>query len=91
MGNPTDPSVYYSNVMHCIMLIYRNPKNSKTIIKFFDEEPPYNLRQEKFIDFDTYWATVSHDYRSLTEQSNNKLIYVGLTSSSNRGNILIKL
>ena len=78
--------------MHHIMLIYKNPKNSdETIIKFFDDKAPYNLKQEKVVEFPTAWATVSHDYRCLTEQNNNKAIYVGLTYSTNEGNILIKL
>ena len=92
MGYPTDPSVYHSDVMQFIMLIYKNPKDSnETIIKFFDDQAPYNLRQQKVVEYFTYWAIVSYDYRSLMEQNSNKLLYVGLTYHTNRGNILIKL
>ena len=78
--------------MHHIMLIYKNPKNGiETIIKFFDDKAPYNLKQEKLVEFPTYWATVAFDYRGLTGQNNNKVIYVGLNSSINQDNILIKL
>jgi len=92
MGESTAPSLHHSDVMHHIMLIYKNPLNGhETIIKFFDDKAPYNLKQEKVVGFPTYWATVAFDYRSLTEQNNNKVIYVGLTYAPNQGNILIKL
>ena len=45
MGETTIPSLYYSDVMHHIMLIYNNPWNRyETIIKFFDDKAPYNFR-----------------------------------------------
>ena len=84
MGADTSISVYHLNVMHRIMLIYKNPKNNKeTIIKFFDDEAPYSLRQEKVIKFPTYYAIVSYDYRSLTEQKRDKFICAGLTYATN--------
>ena len=48
------------------------------------------MKQEKVIQYNTYAATISYDYRILAEKICNKLIYVGLRNHL-KHNILIKL
>ena len=63
----------------------------ETILKFYEDEAPYNLKQEKIIQYSTYDATVSYDLRSLAEKNSNKLLYMRLSRGSGQGNIIIKL
>ena len=72
------------------MLIFEQPKDGReAILMIYDDKAPYNLKQEKVIDFPTHRATFSHDYRSNAEQISNKILIIGIINPQD--NVLIKL
>ena len=90
MGERTYPSIWHLKSLKTIIFIFLNPKNDdQTILKFYDDQAPYNLKQEKVIEFPTIYATFSHDCRSIIEQSSNKILFIGLNHP--QGHIITKL
>ena len=68
MGEPTEPSLWYSEALELFIMIYRCPKDKKeTQIKIYADEAPYKLKLDKIIEFNTYWAIHSLDRRSVSE------------------------
>ena len=60
-------------------------------MKIFSDISPYQLKEEKSVNYPTKWSTHSIERRNLSDQESDKFIVVGLNQSRPQGNILMKL
>ena len=96
MDMPTAPSLHHNANFKLIFNLHidteeteETEEDSKTQLKIYSDQKPYEMIQEIKIDFPAYYATSAIDRRSCSQQTQNKLAIFGLIAHDDSNKLVL--